>query len=572
MKNENRFFTLSVDRLIYLAILIYFLSQTAIFFNKSGFIIGDLGREIYTPTRILSNQIPYKDFTWLYGPLPLYINAVLFKIFSVSITPLYYVSLLAGIIIAFLVFRLSKFFVPSVIALLLTLLFIKVSMFGFTWQSFILPGKFATIWATLMSLLALNSILSQTGKVSKPQELSLGILCGLVAITKIDYFFAITAASIIYLFLTPRKSQKAFIKAFVVYLTGVLTIISLTLFAFVIIEKVPFLTIAENVFPQYAAYYWFTNRQFYSLPGFLKTIKYELLTLGSVLVLSLKSRVGKYNLLSAKIVSIGLLVFMLLTFNFAAIQFTFFQPFLVMAILALIPVLLIKTVPSSSKKMLLLLTTFLLVLTLRDKFSLSAYNMILPVFVLAGSIYSLANHTAAFNKSVLTLSFATILLALFFNQSKYLAAAQYSDKTVAITGDRGGLIVEPVPSGILFQAVDEIDRISSNSATLTAFPMEASINFFSHKVNPIKHDQLVNGLISPDKQDQVIDELQTSRPSFITISNYEFLGYFGIDYNQRIYNWIISNYRLVRNFGCVAPYQTDHACTGYGLRLYRSIY
>src|SRR5258708_1877643 len=48
----------------------------------------DYGRELYTPWLISGGSVLYKDVASLYGPLPPYCNALLFKVFGVSIMTL----------------------------------------------------------------------------------------------------------------------------------------------------------------------------------------------------------------------------------------------------------------------------------------------------------------------------------------------------------------------------------------------------------------------------------------------------------------------------------------------------
>src|SRR5471030_2580367 len=64
-------------------------------------IIFDYGRELYTPWRITCGQVLFKDIASLFGPFPPYWNALLFKVFGVSIMTLvlFNILLVAGITI-----------------------------------------------------------------------------------------------------------------------------------------------------------------------------------------------------------------------------------------------------------------------------------------------------------------------------------------------------------------------------------------------------------------------------------------------------------------------------------------
>ncbi len=46
---------------------------------------GDHGRDLYAFKRVLDGAVPYRDFSWLFGPLMAYYYAAFFKVFGVSI-------------------------------------------------------------------------------------------------------------------------------------------------------------------------------------------------------------------------------------------------------------------------------------------------------------------------------------------------------------------------------------------------------------------------------------------------------------------------------------------------------
>ncbi len=46
---------------------------------------GDHGRDLYAFKRVLDGAVPYRDFSWLFGPLMAYYYALFFKVFGVSV-------------------------------------------------------------------------------------------------------------------------------------------------------------------------------------------------------------------------------------------------------------------------------------------------------------------------------------------------------------------------------------------------------------------------------------------------------------------------------------------------------
>ena len=68
-------------------------------------IVWDYGRELYTPWRITCGQVLYKDIASLFGPFPPYWNALLFKVFGVSVMTLALFKILLVIGITVLIYR-----------------------------------------------------------------------------------------------------------------------------------------------------------------------------------------------------------------------------------------------------------------------------------------------------------------------------------------------------------------------------------------------------------------------------------------------------------------------------------
>src|SRR5579872_2203659 len=51
-------------------------------------ILVDFGQELYVPWRLAERDVLYKDVAWVTGPLSQYANALLFRLFGVSLTTL----------------------------------------------------------------------------------------------------------------------------------------------------------------------------------------------------------------------------------------------------------------------------------------------------------------------------------------------------------------------------------------------------------------------------------------------------------------------------------------------------
>ena len=74
---------------IYSATIVFTISLlTLLIGNHHLSILSDRGREFLIPQEILNGQVPYKDISLIYFPLGFYINAMLYKLFGISIDTL----------------------------------------------------------------------------------------------------------------------------------------------------------------------------------------------------------------------------------------------------------------------------------------------------------------------------------------------------------------------------------------------------------------------------------------------------------------------------------------------------
>jgi len=546
----------------------YYLRQVMLYFNMSGYVVGDLGRELYAPLRVLQGQIIYKDFFWLYGPWSIWVNALLYRLFSVNSQILYYQSLILGLVIAILVYRLSRLFTSQIVSLLVTMIYIKVTMFGFTWQSLIMPGKFAASWGMLFSLVFLNYLVKKIMVNGAPSRIWLGVIAGMAVITKIDYALAIITCSLMGIVILGRRND---ILPGMLAVLRVIAVVMAPVALWMFLYQVSFNDVASNIFPVYASKYWFSHRNFYDFQALFKTLKTELILIIATSFLIAK-RLGKFqHLFILKVVTAILTIFILKDQNTGLFKFGFMWPFFILSAGVVVLNVVNQYVPQRIKWALILLSLFNFLLTLRDKLAVGSMSMIFPFLVVIGGLTAIYKYSAgrvSFNYRAGVILLALLLIRLAGDQSAFLDSSQYSDKKSFVTSSRGSFIVEPVPGGIMFDAVNYLSKNRGPGDKMVSFPMEAAIPFFTQIENPLPYDQFANGLIRPADQKNVVNLLNQYKPRFITVSNYEFLGYFGLDYNEEIYEWIVSNYKETAKFGCQIPYDKEVNCTGYGIRIF----
>ena len=83
--------------------------------------IVDQGWHMQAAARVASGQVLYRDLIWMYGPLPVYVQALLFRWLGTSVTPFLLLMHTLAALGCLLTYRIARFLLQPVLALLGTL-------------------------------------------------------------------------------------------------------------------------------------------------------------------------------------------------------------------------------------------------------------------------------------------------------------------------------------------------------------------------------------------------------------------------------------------------------------------
>jgi len=169
--------------------------------QKWANIAEDYGRELYTPWRISCGQVLYKDITSLFGPFPPYWNAMLFKIFGVSIMTLelFNILLVAGITI--LIYKFFTYTMDRGVAFFTSAAFLSLLAFRQSGlypdqgnYAYICPYTYSVTYAVFMSLGAMYLFVLH-GRLGRDILLGvLGVLIGLTILCRLEIFVFLAIA------------------------------------------------------------------------------------------------------------------------------------------------------------------------------------------------------------------------------------------------------------------------------------------------------------------------------------------------------------------------------------------
>jgi hypothetical protein len=83
--------------------------------------IVDQGWHMQAAARVASGQVLYRDLIWMYGPLPVYLLALLFRWLGTSVTPFLLLMHVLASLGCLLTYRIARFLLRPALALLGTL-------------------------------------------------------------------------------------------------------------------------------------------------------------------------------------------------------------------------------------------------------------------------------------------------------------------------------------------------------------------------------------------------------------------------------------------------------------------
>ncbi|MHB8834574.1 MAG: hypothetical protein ACYC9Y_02560 [Candidatus Methylomirabilia bacterium] len=150
-------------------------------------LVYDVGREMCVPAFILQGRMPYRDFFYLYGPLPPFLSAAFYSLLGVRLASLHVAGGLALAGVCWLLYLLGREYLPPWQATAALLVFIAVLPFQCYYFAaiftYLLPYSFAALYATFFALAALwtfqRFLVTGRGafRAGTAVYLALGLLC-----------------------------------------------------------------------------------------------------------------------------------------------------------------------------------------------------------------------------------------------------------------------------------------------------------------------------------------------------------------------------------------------------------
>lgn len=574
----------------YAIITLTFISMVKLSWLKCGDLIVDAGREMYVPLQLLSGRVLYRDIVYPYGLFSPYLNAIIFKVFGVTINSLAVSGIITAFLSAILVYRISRFFLGVFFSMFTTLTFLTVFAFGnymyYGNYNFILPYSYASIHSLLFSLFALYLFFKLLEKQSSRYKYGVAMFVFLCLISKVEIglFLGITILStIIILGIAGKDFVTMRINSFVcVILPGILAAGIYGFFWIISGDRIQ----RSNMLDTYIYCLQLDKTFTANLSGFSNAGGNVYLMFKSFflyIILCLWFLAG--GLASAKIVKIRSLLLskivyycfgffvMLAGFIFVKKHFSFelqyrSLPFiyLISGIISFISFLKSNYTPAKLRIFSLSLFSFLCALRMLLSLYPGHYGFYILVpgltiyytFFFAIMPKIIKENTV---KSFFYLGFIIVFTAFIVNY--FLTSRSiYSSRNLKVVSERGSLYVHN--NDRERRCAQLIDYLSNNTAkddTVVVLPEGVMINFLSSRGNPLySYMYLPWDFQKKGLEDDIVDDMQRKKVNYVVllqrpVEEYGSYHAFGIDYGVRLWQYIKENYVLHRQFGPF-PYTT----------------
>ena len=566
----------------------------------------DFGAQVYIPWRLSEGEVLYKDITYTYGPLSAYIHALLFKVFGPGINILIGFNLLVVAGLSTLIYFLFKKLANRLVGFLCTFLFLTLFAFG-QYQgggnyNFICAYVYSLPHGVALSFLALFLFLKF---LENPQLKYLGFsggVVGLVYWTKMEVFVALAFPlflGLIASWFQRRPNKKKVILETLTVVTAFL--IPVILFYSYFFTKMP---VQETLLTLPSPFVFLNHvgslKEFQLnqwILGFdqptsnlLKLFQYSF-----VLVVILGVIVGLDSLLSGPwkhIKRLSLLVLVsligLLFLVSSHIPWLFLGRPLPLFSILITGYYMVRLIRALKKNKAdgndLFLTAFSLFCTiLLFKIILNThvfhygFALALPATLLTihAILFLIPEHFSTLKQSQGFYKVATVSLVLFFAYAHVRIEHQvYQFKTLPVAQGRDLLLdYDPVLESrgvIVNQTLDYLNHKLEPGIELAAVPYGSMINYLSRHPHPLPALNFNPYNVALFGEQPYLESLQQASSPYVLLVHVDAgilvsdQRFFGKDFGQDSYNWIMQNYTLEQQFGEV-PFSEK----GFGIQILR---
>lgn len=461
------------------------------FYGRFGDVNVDSFREAFIPEQMLRGKILYKNIFTIYAPFAYQLNALLFKLFGISLKTLYFAGLAATMGIFYLVHKLARKFLDSTLTLSICLFIISALVLSPNVFNPFFPYSYGILYGLLFILLSLYAVLTK-------KYVPAYFFYSLAICSKYEFIFLLP------LLFWAEKTRSGKIN-WIKDLTAVTVPAALSLIAlkgasmediFISISLVCKMGAAKTLL-------WF-----YSSMGL--TFRWELLP----------------------VYLINFVKFLI------PVIWTRYQEIVIWAFPAILISLPLRYRWLNFSKKLFIIASLLISAKVFFALTLQSYGVFFLPFALI-SIGILTPHKWRKVLSILLLIWAIVIGGL--------NAHTLLQKDVEIKTQKGIIKTVRYNGKSLNKLIKYLESTDKDSK-IVIYPEGLCANFLANRDSDAKFYSLIPLYVETFGEEVIIKRLEITKPDYIIISDYDTSAYyyskFGQDYAVQVYDWIKNNYKL----------------------------
>lgn len=565
---------------------------------KWGDLIVDVGREMYVPLELSKGKMLYRDIFYLYGPFSAYFNAFLFKTLGTHIYSLIASGIITTMLVSILIYKISRFFLNTLFSTLAVLTFLFVFAFGqYVYlgnYNFIIPYSYPAIHGILFGLSALYFFYRSFSQKSRNAcfycvFMALVFLCRLEM--GIELVLSVVLIVIVY-GLSYEEPVKRIFYNLLVY--AVLPfVLAITIYGLFLIKSFGALK-ESNLF-----YIGFNNMNINDkftgwlsgasdIPGntrimFRSILYYLFFCLIFVLGGFILAHISRFKPLLKRISCVLLVGLFFIGGSSLLLKkiFTYDLQYRCLPLICLATILisLYRFVKAKSRKDYLFIAAislFSLFLMMRTLFYVWAGHYGFSILVPGMIVYYIFffKIIADFIRSDIAKMFLNLgllsIFVLFIIWHFSISRLCYLNKTLEVSSLRGNLYVfNNIRERRCKELIEFLKSNTDEKESLAVFPEGLAINFLSGRNNPLYYYiYLPLDLAKKEVTGNIISDMEAKRVDYVALVQRDASEYgkpvFGRDYGELLWNYILENYILYKQFGPF-PFTTE----GYGIALFK---
>lgn len=570
--------------IICLVILIFF----GVSYLKWLHPVVDCGREFYVPLQIMDGRILYKDIYYFYGPFAPYFLSIVFKIFGATLTVGYVIGFIINFLICGVVYYISRQLLSSfksclVLLFLVIMVIFTPSLGGY--EGTIIPYSFNALLGMLFILLQVAFLLKHfVNKDNSNNLLLLSALFGSLAIS-CKQECALSALLITLFYTIYLLYNKYNLKNLSIYwfITLVFPVIAYGVFLFIVpfdlyINKslLPMKIVTNELTQNQVVSFFSVKHSILSAEFFFSTaVMYLSIVLLLFIIIFILTKISKIKIIKTEfskhkfifktiitVISIYIalevsgIVFAYLPFIFYSINFIRFISWCPIFITIVLIVYLCrycirKNVITTEERIFCFIAIAGLLVSLRCYAYCFTGYLLFPLYIVF--IYVLLEKIPLLFPEkvvhIVKISFVTsfiIFLVLFASKNIFI----YSNMNHLVQTKYGSFkTFEPLAKGFN-HAIEYIENNIGENEIITCYPEETMLNFLTRHFSMVMPTEYQ----AYGTNKEFLAKLGKS--DYIIISNYPYIIDAPVYFEESLrngnkywYDWLISNYTLVRILG-----------------------